>query len=178
MTERPLTGPEAAAEALPHWPDAFGLALQMTGRRAEAEDLAQEAFLRLARRKESIDGSRPLRGLVLRIVRNLVIDRSRRVAPVTLEESTVREDDSVVPFEVAARGEERLVLRAALETLSPRWRGVLYLRDGLDLSYREIGDVLGMSDDVVRVTLHRARKRIRDEMCQRLESSDEETHDA
>jgi RNA polymerase sigma-70 factor, ECF subfamily len=169
-----LSGPEAAHQALPHWPAAFGLALQMTGRRADAEDLAQEAFLRLARQSGGIDGSRSLRGLVLKIVRNLVIDRARRAGAHELETGELPDFGARAPAESAALGEERLVLRAALDDLSPRWRGVLYLRDGLDLSYREIGEILGITEDVVRVTLHRARKRIRDEMKRRLEPSEED----
>ena len=63
--------------------------------------------------------------------------------------------------EVQAR-ERRERLREALDTLSPTWRATLYLRDGLSLSYRQIAEVLERSEDVVRVTLHRARLRLRE----------------
>ncbi|MEZ6197564.1 MAG: sigma-70 family RNA polymerase sigma factor [Planctomycetota bacterium] len=170
-----LSGNEAATRAMEHWPEAFGLALQLTGRRAEAEDVAQEAFLRLSRHAGEVDGSRPLRGLVLRIVRNLVIDRARRGRAGSLDEAGPADGRATDPFEAAARSEERSVLRAALEGLSPRWRSVLYLRDGLDLSYREIGEVVGITEDVVRVTLHRARRRLRDHMSERLSDDREES---
>ena len=52
-------------------------------------------------------------------------------------------------------------MRAALERLSPLWRSVLFLRDGLGFSYTEVAGVTGRSEDTIRVTLHRARRRIR-----------------
>jgi RNA polymerase sigma-70 factor (ECF subfamily) len=61
----------------------------------------------------------------------------------------------------AHRAEQVSVLHDLLRTLSPSLRAVLFLRDGLELSYAEIGLVLGKSDDVVRVTLHRARLKMR-----------------
>ncbi|MFQ5654406.1 MAG: RNA polymerase sigma factor, partial [Planctomycetota bacterium] len=64
-------------------------------------------------------------------------------------------------LEETTRREEIATVEAALAQLSPLWRAILYLRDGLGLSYREVAEVLDRSEDVVRVTLHRARLRIR-----------------
>ena len=69
--------------------------------------------------------------------------------------------DSADPALRAEVREQRERLHAALAGLDATWRAVLYLRDGLSLSYREVGEALGKSEDVVRVTLHRARRRVR-----------------
>jgi RNA polymerase sigma-70 factor (ECF subfamily) len=65
------------------------------------------------------------------------------------------------PGDEADRSEQADIVQDALRTLSPSLRAVLFLRDGLDLRYAEIGLILGKSEDVVRVTLHRARLRMR-----------------
>ena len=66
------------------------------------------------------------------------------------------------PSRDAVGRETRHQVREVLERLDPLWRLVLYLRDGLDFSYAEIAEVAARSEDVVRVTLHRARRRVRE----------------
>lgn len=153
-------------EARAHWSEAFGLGLSLTGDRARAEDLAQEALLRLARTPREPGGAGSLRGLVLRTVRNLAIDETRRTTPESLdmlnETAGLSQDHrSPDPAEEVCTREEVARVREALGRMSPDWRAMLYLRDGMGLGYAEIASVLGKSRDVVRVTLHRARQRIR-----------------
>ena len=155
---------EAAA---PYWREAYGLAWALTGDRGRAEELAQEAFVRLGTMKREPDATRPLRELLLAIVRNLALDELRRQGASSLDEAmdggaSFADASSPDPAaEVQAR-ERRERLREALDTLSPTWRATLYLRDGLSLSYRQIAEVLERSEDVVRVTLHRARLSLRE----------------
>ena len=65
------------------------------------------------------------------------------------------------PFRTATRRERIESVRAALDDLPAPWRAILFLRDGLGLSYAEIARIEQRTEDVVRVTLHRARKRLR-----------------
>jgi len=153
-------GRAAAEDALEHWPQAFGFALSLCGDRARAEDLCQESFLRLATMKREVDRSRPLRPLLFRILRNLHVSELRRSKPDPLDAEPPDPEGSG-PAEAASRRERIRRVRAALDRLSPEWRSMLYLRDGVGLSYREIAGVVGRSVGVVRVTLHRARKRVR-----------------
>jgi RNA polymerase sigma-70 factor (ECF subfamily) len=154
-------GPEQ--NAAEHWPAAYGLAWALVGDHGRAEELAQEAYLRVAR---AANGSvRADRAQWLAIVRNLAIDSLRRAGHESLDDaphgSTAAARD-LDPGEQAEARERRLVVREALATLSPSWRATLYLRDGLGLSYRQIAETLDRSEDVVRVTLHRARARMRE----------------
>jgi RNA polymerase sigma-70 factor (ECF subfamily) len=162
MKRRAATRSALAAQALAHWASTYGFALALTRCPTRAEDLCQEAFLRLLEREEEVDRSRSLRPLILTIVRNLFVSETRRPVLRALDGGPEPRDRAAVgPDEAASRREEIDAVRRALAELPPDWRAALYLRDGLDLSYREVGEVLDKSVDVVRVTLHRARRRVR-----------------
>ena len=154
-----------STSALQHWQEVFGYAYSLTCDRAHAEDLCQEAYLRLFGMKRLRDGAGSLLPLLLTIVRNLVCTEARSPAAISLDdvEGAVELVDASTPTpsETALLNESREEVRAALAQLSSSWRAVLYLRDGLGLSYREISAVEGGSEDTVRVTLHRARQRLR-----------------
>src|SRR5215217_2589655 len=116
-------GSEAAVEELfaRHWSGAYRAALLVTGDRAAAEDIAQEAFLSAVRALPSFDLRRPLRPWLHRIVVNRAIDWSRarglrnEVGPV----------DAAAP--AAERGNPEAVV-GALASLSPEHRAVVVLR--------------------------------------------------
>ncbi|MCA8961441.1 MAG: sigma-70 family RNA polymerase sigma factor [Planctomycetes bacterium] len=164
-----MTDPSTEREAIQHWPRVFGFAVSLTRDRTQAEDLCQEAYLRLLNRPADLDRTRSVLPFLLTIVRNLFISEARRRRPVRLEATGDASGRDVEPVderaedpEVAAiRREESDGLHAALEQLPESWRAALYLKDGLGLSYREIGDVIDASTDTVRTMLHRARQRLR-----------------
>jgi RNA polymerase sigma-70 factor (ECF subfamily) len=112
-----------------------------------------------------LDHSRPLLPFLLAIVRNLARSAARRRRMDSLvtpdADSAMVDPRAPDPCVEAHRSEQVGLVRDVLRTLSPSLRAVLFLRDGLELSYTEIGLVLGKSDDVVRVTLHRARLKMR-----------------
>jgi len=156
----------ALTDALSHWREAFGLAFQLCGESSRAEDLCQEAFARLAGIARPLDTGRSLRPLILKIVRNLFYSEERRDRPESLDLAIenlgpLSDPAASTPIEALCRSEDLDLVREALAQLHESWRATLYLRDGLDLSYREIAAILEISVDVVRVTLHRARQRMR-----------------
>lgn len=164
----------AFARALGHWRDVFVFARQLVRDRGTAEDLAQDAFLRLLASDRPLDDARPLRPLLFTIVRNLVHSRARRQAlPILDLAADLLATDRLVdrasanesPPGVSVLREECSSLRDALESMRPSWRAVLYLADGLNCSYAEIAQCLDCTEDVVRTTLHRARDRVRSAMA-------------
>ena len=170
MTES--NGRAAIEDATRYWPRAYGFALALTGEPARAEDLCQEAYLRILTSKREIDTARPLIALLARIIRNLHLSEARRSNPVHLEvPESVVDEHLAPPPAVASRREAAASVHAALDRLKPLWRAALYLKDGLGLTYAEISDVTGMTTDVVRVTLHRARKRVRTSLGSRSTGS-------
>ena len=158
--------------ALGHWAEVFGLAIQLTNDRHRAEDLCQETYLRLARVPGPLDESRPLRPLLFTVLRNLVKNQGRRAREAGGEAAEVAAATTADAGELAARREDRSILESALAELEPSWRAALYLRDGLGLSYREIGEALGKSEDTIRTTLHRARLRLAERLRRDLEGDD------
>ena len=163
-------------KALEHWPESFAFALALCRDRDEAEDLCQEAFLRLWAMDRPVDDERPLRPLLFTIVKNQFRTRARRQRPDVF--SDVEEVDGVTeetdgPLARAERSERHALVEEALGKMNPLWRAALYLADGLGLSYAEIAEILDRTEDVIRVTLHRARLRVRVMLKSRIEETTE-----
>ena len=162
----------ARHRALEHWEEVWGFAYTLTGNRTRADDLSQEAYARFLGIRRPVDTERSLRPLLFTIVRNLVRSEARRPGldslDLALEHENTPASPAPDPVQQAVVKEERDVVRKALSRLSPFWRATLYLRDGVGLSYREIAAVLDRTEDTIRVTLHRARSRIREGLASRL----------
>lgn len=167
MQFRPSKPASAAEDAFAFWPDAFGLAMMLVHERGRAEELCQDAFLRLAASKRPIDRTRSLRPLVLTTVRNLCLNDLRRRPHESLDASLASGFDPAErklasPHENLAQSERRSAVQAALAKLRPAWREMVFLCDGLGCSYHEIASTVGCSEDVVRTTLSRARAKLRE----------------
>ncbi|MBR0644789.1 sigma-70 family RNA polymerase sigma factor [Plastoroseomonas hellenica] len=151
----------------PHLDAAFRLARWLTGSRAEAEEVVQEACLR-AWRATGPEPASP-RAWLLAITRNAAWTRLSRTGAgnvVSLEEAARELDRAAAALPgaealVAAR-ERSAVLRQALAALPAPLREVVVLRDIEDLSYREIAAVLDLPIGTVMSRLARGRRRLRD----------------
>ena len=145
---------------------------------AAAEDLTQEAFLRLWRNWNQIDLER-VDAWLTRVTRNLCYDRwrlqrtaSRYVVTPTDGEVESAVDREAGPHELAEAGDFRRRFDAALATLNEPSKSVLVLREVLGFQYREIADALEIPLNTVRVYLHRSRKRLR-QLLSEAEAADE-----
>lgn len=155
--------PDAAAfEALR--PRLFGIAYRMIGRRAAAEDIVQEAWLRLAR----VRGVDSMEGFLVTTVTRLSIDhlRSARVrresyvGPWLPEPLLTTADD---PGREVERAEAlSLALLRVLDRLNPLERAVFLLREVFDYTYDEVAQVVERRTDHCRQLARRARQRVRD----------------
>jgi len=150
----------------------YRVAYGFTRNAADADDLAQETFLRAWRSLGSFRAGEPLYPWLARIATNLAISlhRRRRRRPEQSIEPLVEagmqwgvEDD---PADHVARRERDERLEAALAGLSEDHRAVLVLRAVEDLSYAEIATVLGVPPGTVMSRLARARG----ELKKRLEA--------
>lgn len=141
---------------------------RLIGKRAEAEDLTQETFLRLFDSLQKGQAMGNLRPWLYRVAHNLAIDWLRQQG--RLEQI---EDDALpltASIDPAPNAEQRLLanerhrrLRDVLRQVSPQQRHCLFLR-AEGLSYREIGEALGISVSSVATFLGRAIKRIAEEV--------------
>lgn len=141
----------------------YGLCRRYVGD-ADAEDLAQETFVRAFVHRERFDPERPLLPWLLTIARHRCIDHLRRCDQRQRPEpdmSTVPDRAADVEQAVASRQQLQLLARAIEELAEgPREAVVLYHLDGL--SYRELAEVLGVPIGTVMTWLHRGRKRLRE----------------
>jgi RNA polymerase sigma-70 factor (ECF subfamily) len=152
---------------------AYVFALQLIGHPDDALDVAQDAMVRFFRSLDRFDASRPVRPWLLRIVRNLVRDRARRLR-IRRTESLEPADDDALRFEPrdnapdpeasAARREQQALVWQCLQKLQPRYREVLVLRDYQDLSYADIATTLKIPRGTVMSRLHRARRLLQEEV--------------
>jgi RNA polymerase sigma-70 factor (ECF subfamily) len=132
-----------------------------TGDRHEAEDLAQEPFVRMFERWDRVRGLEDPRGYLYRTALNLRRSRLRRLAIAARRLAGGRADVASDPAETAGERDE---LRRALATLPDGQREALVLSEWLEMTDAEAGAVLGISAGAVRVRLTRARAAMRREL--------------
>ena len=146
----------------------ISLIARMTGDRALAEELAQDAFVKAFRNLAAFDTSRRLSSWLFRIAHNTAIDALRRVPrpTVPLDEAALTAAGPDAPLSAAASPDpvERAALARALDAalgrLRPQYRAAIVLRYEEGLSFDEIGHVLGLPEATARSHVHRARKEL------------------
>lgn len=139
----------------------FGLCLRLTGDRAEAEELAQESFVRAWNRLGSFRRRSAFGSWLHRLTTNVVLDHLR--ARGRFRERFVRGEDAAGP-PAAARAErpgDRLDLEAAIAGLPPQARTVFVLHHVEGYKHREIAAMTGLAEGTSKAHLHRARKLLR-----------------
>jgi RNA polymerase sigma-70 factor (ECF subfamily) len=141
----------------------FNVAYRMLGNASEAEDVAQEAFVRAYTQLRTYKDSHRFSTWLLSITSHLAIDqlRRRRFLALPLENVPFLEwiaDASVGPEQAALEGEASDEMQRILATLPTKYRAVLVLRYWNDLSYEEIANMLQLTPALVKARLHRARE--------------------
>jgi RNA polymerase sigma-70 factor (ECF subfamily) len=148
---------------LPYLDDAYTLARYLLRDEHDAQDVVQEASLRALRYFDGYHGGDP-RAWLLAIVRNCAhTSRRRRTVEHATHVSTT--DDVALAStseadSAAVQSSERLRVQRAIDELPDEFREVIVLREIQELSYREIGDVVGVPIGTVMSRLARARKRL------------------
>jgi RNA polymerase sigma-70 factor (ECF subfamily) len=138
----------------------YNLCYRVLGDRYEAEDAAQEVFLKAYKNLGRYDPERPFVNWLLKIASNQAIDhlRRRRARPaMDLAEVEAAVDASPGPETVLALEERRRLIMEATRRLGPKDRALIVLRYWYDYSYEEMAAVLSLSTSAVRSRLHRAR---------------------
>jgi RNA polymerase sigma-70 factor (ECF subfamily) len=146
----------------------FGVALRMLGNAAEAQDVAQEAFLRAHRGLAEFRGDARLSTWLYAIVSRLCLNRlagtERRLARHGEETLARLPDTGPGPDQAFERGELEEALHRAIAELPDERRIVVVLRDVEGLAYEEIAEVLELPVGTVRSRLHRARLDLKEKL--------------
>lgn len=140
----------------------YNLTYRMLGNAQEAEDAAQETFLRAYKRLGTYLPDKKFSNWILSIASHYCIDllRRRRFQWLSVEDDPVMAwlaSDEEQPDDAALRRERAGEVRALLERLDPSYRAPLVLRYWHDLSYKEIAEMLDLTEPAVKTRLHRAR---------------------
>ena len=172
-----MDGPAALEEVRPV---AFGIAYRMTGSVSTAEDLVQEALLRLHRAQEAGERIASPRAYVSTVVTRLAIDemrsaRARRERYVGdwLPEPLITGDQDDPARQAEMADSLSMAFLTLLERLSPEQRAVFLLREVFDYPYEDIAGVIGKSEENARQLAVRARKHV-EEGRPRFEASQAE----
>ncbi len=142
----------------------FNVCYRLLGERREAEDLAQEAFLRAFRRLHTFDADRPFGPWMRRVAANLCLNHLSRASPprLPLQDETDLAAGSTerIPEAVRLRGERAEMLRQAILELPAHYRAVIELRHFHEMRYAEISQALGIPVSDVKSHLYRARRKL------------------
>jgi RNA polymerase sigma-70 factor, ECF subfamily len=149
----------------------YALCLRMVGNTAEAEDLAQEAFLQLFRKIHTFRGESAFSTWLHRLSVNVVLMRLRKksLAETSLEEVTEPDEETGGPRKdvggpdlLLSGSVDRINLQRAVDQLPPGYRSVFVLHDVQGYEHNEIAEIMGCSIGNSKSQLHKARMRLRE----------------
>jgi RNA polymerase sigma-70 factor (ECF subfamily) len=167
----------ARAGELPAWQEllerfggmVFKLAFQMSGSRSDAEDIAQEVFLKIHRSAAGFRGEAKLSSWIYRIAVNTCIEHRKRRHPAAMElRADMDSEDPGQPGGPDVAAESRLMrerIERALNRLSGRERAVFVLRHYDDLPLRDIASILNVRPGTVKTLLFRALEKLQAELA-------------
>ncbi len=149
----------------------FNLAYGMIGDRSEADDLAQEVFIKAYYALPKFQFRSEFGTWLYRIAINHVRDYLRKNRH-RLDEVSIHELGETLPAAADSSLEERqladrrrLLVQTALRRLPDKYQAILVLRDMQGMPYDEIARILGISPGTVDSRLHRARKKLREKLA-------------
>lgn len=143
----------------------YRLALRITLDAAEAEDVVQETLIRVWNKREEWSGISSAEAYCLTACRNMALDRINRIGRKNEEplgeQVQVSTDASAAPDEQLIAKERTEIVETLLDRLPEIQRTIMELREVEGKSYKEIADLLALTEEQVKVNLFRARRRIR-----------------
>lgn len=158
-------GNEAAFRSLVdrHLPGVLALARRMLRNEAEAEDVAQEALLKLWRSRDALEvGLYGLKPWLRRVVSNLCIDKMRSSQRLTVTDDVPEQAEPAKQLAQLEAQDASSRVEGAIKVLPDRQRTALTLFHYEGLSQIEVGRIMGVSDEAVESLLARARRTLKE----------------
>ena len=144
----------------------YNLAYRMLGNSVEAENAAQETFIRMYTKLDTYDPERKFSSWLLAIASHYCVDllRRRRMKTLSLDDLPPMVELSMPrttqPEQMVVREQDASAVQKLLEALPPNYRTPVVLRYWYDMSYREIADAMGVTESTIKTRLHRARAKL------------------
>ena len=141
----------------------YRLALRITMSHEDAEDIVQDTLMKVWNRRESLEGIENIEAYMTTICRNLALDRMRRAdqGNVSLEEEPTDVAHTNTPAEKIIMNDRIETVRKLINQLPEKQRSAMQLRDIEGKSYRDIAQILQMTEDQVKVNIFRARQTVK-----------------
>lgn len=152
-------------DILPLKNELFRLALRITTHREEAEDIVQDTLIKVWNNRERWPEIDSIEAYCLTICRNLSLDRIKRHGNNhdSLEEENLPEkiDQTSNPYEKMLQKDRIELVKRLIDSLPEKQRSCMQLRDFEGKPYKEIADILGITEEQVKVNIFRARQAIK-----------------
>jgi RNA polymerase sigma-70 factor (ECF subfamily) len=147
----------------------YNLCYRMLGNPSDAEDAAQETFVRVYTHLRSYNPQQKLSSWILAVASHYCIDRLRRqhIQWLSLDDvllPSVPNEDEPHPEDSLLQNETSAEIRTMLQALPAEYRLVIALRYWQDLSYDEIAQTVGTTESAVKSRLHRAREMLAEQV--------------
>ena len=141
----------------------YRLALRITLKHEEAQDIVQETLIKVWNKREDLDNIDSLEAYCLTICRNLSLDHLKRKDTHTesLEKTEVAHEEHMGPYEQMLQKDRVELVRRLVNHLPEKQRSCMQLRDFEGKTYKEIASILNISEDQVKVNIFRARQTIK-----------------
>lgn len=141
----------------------YRFALRLTGDATEAQDVVQEVFIKVWNRKDELDGIENMEAWCMKITRNLAYDKLKSKhhrQTDSLPEGLHMEADEN-PYTTTETQDMMASIRQLMTSLPEKQRQIMQLRDIEGYTYKEIGEIMDLDMNQVKVNLFRARKHVR-----------------
>ncbi len=159
---------------LPHSSRLYRLAYSLLRSKEEAEDIVQEVYMKLWKMRDDLPKYNSIEGLCVKITRNMCLDLLRRrkaTIEIIKEEGRSKENDfSPDPSKDLEKKERSELIHTLINQLPEPQKSLVYFRHIEGKDYNEISELMEMNENAIRVSISRARKRLR-EMLQTQYSS-------
>ncbi len=181
LVEKSARGDVDAFETLigSHQKKVYNIALRMTKNPEDAQELAQDAFVRAFIAIKKFRGDSSFATWIYRITMNVCTDFLRKRSKGTVisieqtgyeSEQTIQlADDNPGPDEISEKNQLKQLVREAMELLPPEHQQVLILRDLMDMTYKDIAYTLNVNEGTIKSRINRARDNLKKVITERSE---------
>ena len=153
-------------QVLPLQDKLYSFSLRFLGDSEDAKDAVQEVLIKLWKLRDSLENYRSILAFAMTVTRNHCLDRIKARRTVPLDDNKVYAGQVVntTPGDILERKDLTEKIKRIIGELPENQRSVIHLRDIDGFGNQEIGEIMSMDVNNVRVLLSRARKKVREEL--------------